>query len=227
MAHQPVQIRERAERNIHGQKPMRMCGFCTWPSNGATHNLHDALSGANHCPIATLNGDGVTLFPCDCPCAQGLIKCLDCGTRERFDDPTHLGTKEYVEAMTERAQSDATVDPVTWRCYDPAECEARIEARLAADPVIQMIRSFQTEEKKQQYRQERRSASSRPTSGVCLHCEEPTKGGMFLPGHDAAFLSSAVKSITDGNTTLPEVLELWAGLGISEALRAKLEKRAA
>lgn len=178
---------------------MPKCGFCTFPATGEPHA---------HCPIATLNGDGVTVLRCACTCSAYLIKCFTCGLREQEADD---GTGE--------------VNPETWRCFDEDACAARIEARLAANPVIQQIRAIQAASETR-VRAERIATTSRPTSGKCLHCGEPTKGGMFLPGHDAAFLSLATATIVAGDATLSEVLDSWAELGISEALRGKLQKRA-
>lgn len=206
------------------------CGFCTWPSHmHGSHELDARLTSTdNHCPVGVANGDGITIYKCTCACSVNLIRCLDCGLIERFEDRDDLDPKAYNEWLTERATSEHEVNPATWRCYDPAECAAKIERRLAADPLIQMIRSFQANAEKRVARERaERPSSSRPTSGKCLHCGEPTKGGMFLPGHDAAFLAAAVQTISAGDATLGDVLNTWTGLGVSEALRGKLEKRAA
>ena len=69
---------------------------------------------------------------------------------------------------------------------------------------------------------------ARTDSGQCLHCGEPTKGGLFLPGHDAAYLAAIVKNIKgeDGVAhTLDEWLAKMAQFGCSQALQDKLTKR--
>lgn len=192
---------------------MPKCGFCAWPSQGSVHapdaRLHKHGEGGSSCPVGILNGDG-SVLKCDCECSRNLVRCLDCGQVER-PDPL-----------------EGDVNPATWRCFDPDDCRAKIEKRLAESPIIQMIRAVRAgaEERVREERATRPAREGRPTSGRCLHCGEPTKGGMFLPGHDATFLSAAIKTITAGDTTLVEVLNAWTELGISEALRGKLEKRA-
>lgn len=178
-----------------------LCGFCRFPSKDNPHQW---------CPVAVANGNGVEIIRCGCECTAHLVKCMKCGIREPAD-------------KTDR------VNPDTWSCVDPDECAAGIERRLAADPTIAMIRKFQesAEVRVRTERTARPASTSRANSGKCLHCDEPTKGGMFLPGHDASFLSSAIKTITAGDATLQQVLDTWEGLGISEALRGKLQKRAA
>lgn len=176
------------------------CGFCSFPSKDEPHA---------HCPIAVQNGNGTQIIRCGCDCTAHLVKCMRCGSRESLDNLDRI-------------------NPETWACVDPDECAATIERRLAADPTVQMIRRFQEQagERVKVERLTRPASSARPSSGACLHCGEPTKGGKFLPGHDATFLSSAIKSITAGDATLQEVLDTWAGLGVSEALQGKLHKRA-
>ena len=44
-------------------------------------------------------------------------------------------------------------------------------------------------------------AASKPKVGACVCCGAETKGGSFLPGHDARFVSSLVKTVSEANFT--------------------------
>lgn len=187
------------------------CGFC---STGQRHDL---------CPSGVLNGNGQEVILCACNCEQSqLLRCMDCNNR---------------------AQDD--VDPKTWRCIDHDSCRGRIEHRLANDPIIRQIREIRERTAAQATadRAAKRAAATDPhsheelavssgpakapraTSGSCLHCGEPTKGGKFLPGHDSTYLSSLIAGIKEGRFTLDGTLAMMREQGCSEALQAKLQKR--
>jgi len=218
---QPLGTKDKPEVRI-GKSGTGKCGFCNWPADAARPWEGEPDRTHDHCPIGTLNGNEVVITRCACPCAADWIKCLTCGYRE------HMGAGE--------------VSTDNWRCADPDACHARIETRLNLNPTVRMIREIRarvTEEQRLERANRprvvrldedgapipRRESTPRPTSGACLHCGEPTKGGKFLPGHDASYLSSTLAAIRDGATTLAETLGQWAGLGISDALQAKLTKR--
>lgn len=158
------------------------------------------------CPGGVLNGNLTEVVRCACDCERSALRrCFDCGTREQ-----------------------AEIDATTWRCVDRDACAAHIEKRLAASPVIQQIREIRdalnpTTESTPKAPQNRRATSK--SSGACLHCGEPTKGGLFLPGHDAAYLSAAVKSVAARERTADEIREQWTGQGIGPGLMAKFEQR--
>lgn len=193
---------------------MGMCGFCTWPTHAhGPHIIEDERldPSTTHCPVGVLTQNGTLVLKCECVCSRNLIKCFDCGVTQRADD------------------KGGEVNPKTWRCIDPDGCQARIQKRLAADPMIQQIREARARasESTRETRVARAKATTpaRPNAGKCLHCGEPTKGGLFLPGHDSSFLAAAARDINERKRTLEEVTLDWEQLGTSEALRAKLAKR--
>lgn len=161
-----------------------------------------ATGAHNHCPSGVWSNDKVYLCPCGCDRSQQR-KCLDCNTRDQD-----------------------LIDPTTWRCFDRDSCQTEIEARLANNPVIQQIRSIResARERTVAERQTARASSGRPTSGSCLHCGEPTKGGKFLPGHDAIWVTEQVAAVTN-TTNIDQLLAGYKELGISEALQGKIKKR--
>jgi len=170
----------------------RYCGFCE--------------SGAHSkCPVGILNGDGITVVVCACPCAYGY-RCLDCGERGY----------------------DTVISPETWTCLDAEACAIRRETKRRE--ALGALGEFLDAREDRETPRVREKAPRRPragTSGQCLHCGEPTKGGLFAPGHDSQFLSFAAKLIQDPESarTLEETLAAWESWGVSEALRAKLAKR--
>lgn len=159
------------------------------------------------CPGGVMNGSGEEVITCACDCERaGTPRCLDCNRRGE------------------------DINPNTWRCVDPDDCRAFIEKRLQADPIIQQIRAIRADladsNRPGAKLRTPRPPSNRVTTGKCLHCGEATKGGLFLPGHDSAHVSNAVRDIRTGQTTLQETIDSWSALGISEALQGKLQKRA-
>jgi len=98
-----------------------------------------------------------------------------------------------------------------WLCKDADDCEARLKTKLDNDPVIQMIRKHRTEPKV--------VVSKYSRGGSCLCCDQPTKGGKFLPGHDSTWLKAL--------QTLPKDEALAKARSVSDALANKLEKRMA
>lgn len=202
MEHLPVSIKVGSS--------MRLCGFCTWPTHGQDrHPLDSRLDTTeiSHCPVGILTGDGITVIKCQCPCSVNLIKCFDCNRTQRADD------------------EDGDIDPVIWRCKDRDECQAFRTKRLEANPTIQLTREARTRATETVRKERVAKAPARPNAGKCLHCGEPTKGGLFLPGHDSTFLAAAARDVNERKRTLEEVTMAWAQLGVSEALQGKLAKR--
>lgn len=133
---------------------------------------------------------------CDCDCHTGNPKCAECqrATDLREDQPT---------------------------CVDVEDCAAYQAARTAQNPLTPVLREVRAaaaaeKSRKTAERAERRPATdpdgapvtrreraprtvrpARPTSGRCIHCGAPTKGGLFVAGHDAklkGILLGAAKS---------------------------------
>lgn len=69
-----------------------------------------------------------------------------------------------------------------------------------------------------------------PKTGTCVcGCNGTTKGGKFLPGHDARFVSTIVANVEEANfskAALQSGRTRLKDVGASDALRAKFEKSA-
>lgn len=121
-------------------------------------------------------------------------------------------------------------------CQDQDGCAGRLADKADANPTMQMIReiraalrtSVQTDEQGNEVvvvRKTRaeRKAEARPKTGKCLCCGEATKGGLFLPGHDARFVSRLAADVESGDVTLDWAREKLANCSL--ALQAKFERK--
>lgn len=167
---------------------------------------HEICPGRIKAPIAVKVMKGGQLvkvmkpgmFECGCTacfCKQ-MVKCLDC-----------------------RHTSPEDVSPETWSCLDRDACLARQEAARDAHPFLVRLKEIramtaQTEDKPKR--------EAKPKIGNCLCCGEETKGGKFLPGHDARFVSEQVAFVLQGTKTEAQAREALAET--SDSLKGKFEK---
>lgn len=177
------------------QKPMT-CGFCK------TEN-HE------FCPRA-VRGHGpkmaAKIWPCDCQGCKGgeNLRCLEC-----------------------KNEAPGDVDPKLWSCFDQDACQARITTRMRANPALAMMedivmaRATKTEAKPAAAK---RAPAQPKTRDCACDCGGETKGGMFLPGHDARFVKELVASVVDKERTLTQARAHAKATGISEVLTQKFEK---
>jgi hypothetical protein len=158
-----------------------------------------------HCPRAVRNGNGAIL-PCNCPqsyCGGKVTRCLACKNEE-----------------------DGQVDPTTWSCIDRNACGATVQARLDRNPTIQLIREVErrvSDDTGTATKQKATATPKAPTICVC-GCEGRTKGGKFLPGHDARFVKNLVAEALEGKRTDDAIVRDMADRGTTEALQAKFTK---
>jgi hypothetical protein len=178
-----------------------LCGFCP------TGN-HD------RCPIGVVMRkhakypDGVVwVCPCDAPeCANKEFRCTECNN-----------------------QTNGEVDGETWRCKDITACDAVVTARRDADPLLAKIREARDMAKvTETAKKTTAKKAAAPKTGTCVcGCKGTTKGGKFLPGHDARFVSTLVGQAGDANFTKASVksgADALKEVGASDALQAKYQK---
>lgn len=153
------------------------------------------------CYRALINGNkGVYLCPCAEPkCGGKILSCINC--KKVHDDVT----------------------PGTRLCVDRTACEARVTTKRDADPGYQKILMIKEINKMAKTEEAKVKREAKPKTGVCkCGCEGTTKGGNFLPGHDARFVSEQVGFVTSKTKTEATARkEIGA---ISEALQAKFDK---
>lgn len=160
-------------------------------------NNHDH----EHCPHAIRNGNkGLWFCACAGPnCGGKILSCIDC--KKVHDD----------------------VLPDTRTCVDKDACTARIEARRNNDPFFQRVVRAEERAKmtKQAENTEKREKVAKEADCSC-GCGGKTKGGKFLPGHDARFVSEQVGHVLGKNKK--EDVARAEVAAISEALGAKFDK---
>ena len=118
----------------------------------------------HNCPGAIASGK--QLWVCPCGCVQ--LRCTECRATDG-------------------------VDPETWRCRDRAGCDEAVQARLAKDPTIQLIRSLREQAAERVAREVATRRTRTPDGAVAIApgrgqcecgCGAATKS-RFAPGHDA------------------------------------------
>lgn len=186
---------------------MKRCGFCS-----TEHHVN--------CCIA-VEGQVNEQFPdgrvwlCQCEekaCAdRARIKCFDCGNRV-----------------------EAEIDPDTWRCIDIEACQAEIQAKREANPLYAQLREIEEKVTMAETKTKTaKKAAAAPKVGKCLCCGSATKGGDFLPGHDARFVSQRVAAVLDGNEAKADARkacgDVSANLGakFGKSLNLATERKAA
>lgn len=174
-----------------------LCGFC----NDGHHD---------RCPHAIENNvtkenpprRRIWLCPCEEPdCGGTILSCVNC--KKVHDD----------------------VDPATRLCMDQDACAARIEARRANNPLYQQVHEIQEKHRMAKEQTKTEKAPAKPKVGTCkCGCEGETKGGNFLPGHDARLVSRLVNEVVvDKSTTEANARKTMAPF--SDALKGKFEKQ--
>jgi hypothetical protein len=173
----------------------RLCGFCR---------------DGNHsrCPHAIQNGQTNTtparpriwLCPCAEPgCGGKIFSCIHC----------------------KRVHDD--VDPTERVCMDRDACLARLEVGRQNSPVYMQVREIQEKHRMAKEANTTTREPAKPKVGVCkCGCDGATKGGNFLPGHDARLVSQKVAAVLDRKQTEASARKDMSGF--SDALKAKFDK---
>lgn len=182
------------------------CGFC----NDKNHAR--CAVGVKHAGRHDKYPQGV-VWTCTCEeggCTTGRRKCAYCNNRN---------TEE--------------VDPGTWECFDIEACRATVQAKRESDPLYHQLNEIQrrAEMAKIENAAEKtaKRAESKPKTGTCVcGCAGTTKGGKFLPGHDARFVSVLVSGVADAKFTKKAddaARKRLKEVGASDALQGKYTKQ--
>lgn len=161
-----------------------------WRCNFCKGHLHQS------CPGAVKDAHPKQqLWICYC-CGINNVRCLSCGATEDID--------------TER-----------WVCTDSYVCQGRVELRRQNSPLVTLLQQCKVAavnarrlrrvetariwarvpSNEERMLEEARKASTprRGTTGTCECCGEATKGGKFLPGHDARLKSRLRNEAKNGS----------------------------
>jgi hypothetical protein len=168
-----------------------------WRCNFCATGLHGS------CPGAVRNARRGKLVRCYC-CTREPY-CVDCKATEG-------------------------INPADWACVDGLACAERVRARLEGNPLHRQLQECRTESLERQRRirtqaeairagldpdeideferpQEKKPRVPRPAVGACECCGEATKGGKFLPGHDAKMKSRLREAAKQGDMDAQTELE--------------------
>lgn len=160
------------------------------------HRRHDL------CPRGVYNPKTNRVIPCACSIetAHPEPKCRICGDRGELD--------------------------ALMVCVDSAACALRAEDKKTHSSLGEQLTEIKAEAAaRRQVKPRTPRGEGKPSTGKCLCCDEPTKGGLFLPGHDARLVSTLARDVKAGTTTPEDARAVLSRA--SDALRAKLEKRLA
>lgn len=142
---------------------------------------------ANHaaCRGAIRQGRPPVVITCSCPNHEGEPpKCIDCG-------------------------GVGVVDSVTRTCTDVEGCLEAVRAKQRDNPLHQMLQEAVVAGQATRAAKKAPAGSSTPRpprangsaprskEGRCQHCGDPTKGGLFAPGHDAKLKGQLAKVVED------------------------------
>lgn len=178
------------------------CGFCQ-------SGFHDRCCiGVKHQGPHVKYQNGV-VWICGCEdCEIGRRKCAYCGNKTTHE-----------------------VNPDTWECLDVEGCHALVEERRFNDPLLRQLREIQeiTMAKIEEAKTEKAATRvAKAKTGTCVcGCDGTTKGGKFLPGHDARFVSGLVGTVSEAKFTAKSeqtARKALTGAGASEALIGKFDK---
>lgn len=189
------------------RKPVWRCQFCAMGHHGS-------------CPRATRQtvSGNVVLWKCRCPeDGHPGLHCLDCKNEEALDINPETWTcydrhscatilanrrrHSRVWQMVQAAKSHSAImrrakrlgEEDALKGLDPTE-DKRIEMLHAQFDKLEELRG-----KRPRKKNTKRSAPVRPKTGSCECCGEPTRGGRFLPGHDAKLASLLKQRVRDGD----------------------------
>lgn len=142
------------------------------------------------CKGVLLGGNGQVQSVCPCVCHKGQKRCSDCGTE------------------------DSELNPATLRCVNRTHCAERIQAKLESSAKWKMLQECVAAGRAVAAQREPRVPSqARAREGTCQHCGEPTRGGIFLPGHDAKLKGSlrkaALSSAADVDAMVEVIVRGW------------------
>lgn len=188
---------------IEPSKGSGTCGFC---STG--HHDRCAIGTKNAGPRQDYPEGSVHLCLCESGgCTRGRRKCAYCNNR-----------------VTEE------VNPETWECFDTEACRAIVETRREANPLTRQLREAKESAamaKIEDNKTKAEKAAKTPKVGACVCCGGATKGGNFLPGHDARFVSGIVGGVVEANFSKKAEdagRKTLKDAGASEKLVAKFDK---
>lgn len=176
-----------------------VCGFC---KEGRQEDCANAIASV----VPHAKSPNGILWICPTAANLGLRKCITCHNRT---------TNEVSE--------------VTYKCLDVEACSATMETKREASGFFAQLSDIRKKVQMAKVENAEKAAKAvAPKEGTCVcGCKGKTKGGLFLPGHDARFVSQTVAVAEEAGFTKTAVDAGLASIkkaGASETLQAKYTK---
>lgn len=165
--------------------PSRLTSWCKTAQLVDAGTVATETSGPqwhSKCKGVLLGANGQVQCVCPCGCHKDQKRCSDCGTE------------------------DAELDPATLRCANRPHCAERIQRALEATDIWKLAEESRRRAAAATSDTLRAPSATRPREGRCQHCGEPTRGGIFLPGHDAKLKGELKRAAAAGG--VPAAVEV-------------------
>lgn len=122
-----------------------------------------------------------------------------------------------------RNEVASEINIYTMLCEDRDSCLDVQAVRRDKSPVFQQLKEIKEKVMAEQAEKPAR-AKAAPKVGKCLVTGKPTKGGNFLPGMDARYVSLLVTDVQEGKATVAQARKRITDETKSEKLLAKFDK---
>ena len=174
----------------------RKCGFCATGDHDICARTH------RNGKVPNTKIDRLITCGCVAPgCPARKLRCMDC-KNVREDE----------------------IDPESMLCSDREACVTVQEQRRADSPFYQQIKQIKEKVMADQKVEKAEKAAKAPKVGTCLVTGKPTKGGKFLPGMDAKYVSLRVEDVLEKRATEAQARKRILDETGSEALVGKFDK---
>lgn len=170
--------------------------------------LDNKCGGEHGCVGAIWWDQSKQLYICPCACNQGHTRCTRCGAR------------------------DVEVTAHTSQCIDIDGCDTTLSIKRANNPSYQALlkaRAKVTNSARPSATEATPRPKANPAGGKCICCGEATRGGLFLPGHDARYVSAQadafIEAEGDAKGALLDTLEAQLSPKLMAKFVARVERR--
>lgn len=188
------------------------------------------------CPSAVRHMDGTKVAECACRC-QHRQRCLECGNTNPAEltgwactNPSDcrdaIAARSAANPLRKELETVRMLGGEARRRALHERTVARIRADVAACGIDDEIGHDVASDLNRPRRPRKPRQAARPTSGTCIcGCEGTTKGGRFLPGHDAKLKGTLKRAASAGDASaVQRLIELgWEKFIPADAPRQLVE----
>lgn len=145
------------------------------------------------------------LYICPCACNVGHTRCTRCGER------------------------DVEVTTTTSQCVDVEACNGTLAKKRANNPSYQALLRAREGLERPTIADRVESKPKPIPGGKCLCCGDATRGGLFLPGHDARYVSvqadAFIAADPDDKGKILDLLEVQLSPKLMAKFVARVERQ--